>query len=297
MTKLIALYFYIEARYNNEWKYYSERFSNNNRPEFTDEELITVYLFSIMEERRFRIKDIYEFAKKYLLSWFPKLPSYQAFNNRLNRMAAVFQKMLEEVLMLQVLSGQYSPCNVVDSLPIITCSGKRKSKVAKEISEKGYCSTKSMYYYGLKIHANAMVQEGTMPLPERLVITSAAENDLNVFRNNWYDMVNKTFMGDKIYNDEPWFEALFKENNSRMFIPVKAVKGMPERIKQFNKAADDLWSKAVSAVRQPIESLFNWLIEKTDIQRASKVRSTKGLLVHVYGKLASAFLSVIIFKP
>lgn len=67
-----------------------------------------------------------------------------------------------------------------------------------------------------------------------------------------------------------------------MLSPVKTVKGQSEVIKQQNKAADDLFSKAVSTVRQPIESLFNWLIVKTDIQRASKVRSTKGLLVHVF---------------
>jgi hypothetical protein len=41
----------------------------------------------------------------------------------------------------------------------------------------------------------------------------------------------------------------------------------------------------VSAMRQPIESLFNWLIQRSGIQEASKVRSTKGLLVHCYGKL------------
>jgi hypothetical protein len=74
-----------------------------------------------------------------------------------------------------------------------------------------------------------------------------------------------------------------------MLTPVKAVKGQSEAIKQRNKAADDLFSK----VRQPIESLFNWLIVKTDIQRASKVRSIKGLLVHVFGKIAAAFIYLI----
>ena len=38
----------------------------------------------------------------------------------------------------------------------------------------------------------------------------------------------------------------------------------------------------------PIESLFNGLEEKTGIQRASKVRSYNGLLVHVFGRLAAA---------
>ncbi|NCD68106.1 transposase, partial [Mucilaginibacter sp. R11] len=32
---------------------------------------------------------------------------------------------------------------------------------------------------------------------------------------------------------------------------------------------------------------------KTDIQRASKVRSTKGLLIHVFGKIAAAFIYLV----
>jgi len=52
---------------------------------------------------------------------------------------------------------------------------------------------------------------------------------------------------------------------------VKGVKNQSEQVKQWNKAAADLFSTAVSTIRQPIKSLFNWLIEITDIQRASKV--------------------------
>ncbi len=75
--------------------------------------------------------------------------------------------------------------------------------------------------------------------------------------------------------------------------PVKGVKGQCQDIKNRDKAANHLFSTAVSRVRQPIESLFNWLIQKTDIQRASKVRSAKGLLIHIFGKIASAFINLI----
>ena len=75
--------------------------------------------------------------------------------------------------------------------------------------------------------------------------------------------------------------------------PVKGVKRQCQDIKNRDKVANDLFSTAVSRVRQPIESLFNWLIQKTDIQRASKVRSAKGLLIHIFGKIASAFINLI----
>tara|TARA_R110002049_G_scaffold122465_2_gene277292 strand:- start:2553 stop:2753 length:201 start_codon:yes stop_codon:yes gene_type:complete len=48
--------------------------------------------------------------------------------------------------------------------------------------------------------------------------------------------------------------------------------------------------EADSKIRQPIEALFSWLIEKSDIQKASKVRAAKGLTLHAYGRPAAAFI-------
>ncbi|TDE45611.1 transposase [Flavobacterium rhamnosiphilum] len=64
-------------------------------------------------------------------------------------------------------------------------------------------------------------------------------------------------------------------------------------MKNINKTADDLFSTTISMVRQPIESFFNWLIEKTNIQKASKVKSSKGLLIHIFGKIATALINLI----
>mgnify|MGYP006912198920 FL=1 len=78
-----------------------------------------------------------------------------------------------------------------------------------------------------------------------------------------------------------------------MLTPGKAIKGQREELKQRDRVFYDLFSTAVSKVRQPIESFFNWLNEKTTIQRAMKVISTNGLLVHIFGKLAITFLYLI----
>ena len=75
-----------------------------------------------------------------------------------------------------------------------------------------------------------------------------------------------------------------------MLTPVKAIKGEDAIITQREKAGRDLLSTTVSKVRQPIESFFNWLNEKINIQRAMKVRSTSGLLVHTMGKIAIVFI-------
>ncbi len=71
-----------------------QRQSNNFCPQFTDEECITVYLWGI-SQRKFEQKTIYNYTKNHLLEWFPKLPSYQAFSNRLNQLAPAFQALAE----------------------------------------------------------------------------------------------------------------------------------------------------------------------------------------------------------
>jgi hypothetical protein len=292
-VKLIEIYIYICERYEEELKYCCERFTNNNQPELTDQEIMTIYLYGIHEEQRFKVKQIHRFANEYLRSWFPSLGSYAAFNNRLNRLSEAFRHLVAPLL------SEFQPkdcCldqSLLDSMPIITCSGRRTPKVATELVNKGVCSSKGMYYHGLKLHALAFRRVDKLPFPEQLLITPASFNDLSVFKEAWSDIINRCFWGDKIYYNKGFFEQLGTEKNSIMLTPVKAVKGQTDWEKQFNKAADDLFSKAVSKVRQPIESFFNWLIEKTDFQKASKVRSTKGLMVHVFGKIAAAFINLI----
>jgi hypothetical protein len=137
--------------YFEELQYYCERFSNNKQPIFTDQEVMTIYLYGIQYQRYTKIKHIHRFACDYLLDWFPNIGSYQAFNNRLNRLGGAFTR-LSEIL---IKDFQPDDCcidqSLLDSMPIVTCSGKRIGKVAREITDKGYCSTKGMYYYGIII--------------------------------------------------------------------------------------------------------------------------------------------------
>ena len=295
-TKLVEIYLYVCEKFDKELKYSCQRFTNNNNPGFTDQEIMTIYLFVISQENHYQIKRIYRFADVYLRSWFPKLPSYAAFNNRINRLTEAFRLLTDSLLQ------EYKPIDciedqsLIDSVPIITCSGKRFGKVAPELTDKGYCSTKSLYFYGLKLHALGFRRIDHLPFPERLAITPASENDLNVYRDDWSSICNRTIFGDKIYHNVDYFNNLATTQQTFMLTPVKGIKNQSAWDKQFNKAADDLFSKAVSCVRQPIEAFFHWLIEKTDFQRASKVRSANGLLIHVFGKLAAAFI-YLIFNP
>jgi hypothetical protein len=89
---------------------------------------------------------------------------------------------------------------------------------------------------------------------------------------------------DKAYIDEA-LSNLLAHQGSPLNTPVKKEKGQKELL-LFQSALSTL----VSQVRQPIESLFNWIQEKTGIQVAFKVRSFQGLMVHVFGKIAAAMM-------
>ena len=153
--KLIAIYLYICKLHSDELKHLSQRFTNNDKPDFTDQEIMTLYLFTVQQDQRFSVSQVYAFADQYLRSWFPALPSYKAFNNRLNRLSEAFKAVAAHSLSTFIPAECSMDISLLDSMPIITFSGKRDAKVATQITDKGYCATKSLYYYGFKLHALA----------------------------------------------------------------------------------------------------------------------------------------------
>lgn len=291
--KLVKIYLYVCEKYDETLKYDCQRFSNNSIAQFTDQEVLTIYLFVMNRYGITKQKDIYNFAKDNLRSWFPDLGSYQAFNNRINFLSECMNSLLTHILTEFAPSECSEIQSVVDSMPIITCSGKRKGKVATEVTAKGYCSTKSMYYYGLKLHALGFCNKNKLPHPESFVISSAAVNDITIFKEHWSQIQNRFFFADKIYQSATMQDYMKEVHNSEILSPIKTKKGLDKALKKRDEAYNRLYSKAVSTIRQPIEALFSWIIQKTDIQNASKVRSIKGLNLHVFGRMAAAFISLI----
>ena len=293
--RLIKIYMYICDMYEQSLKYHCQRYSNNSKPLFSDEEILTIYFFVGHEQKYTLIKDIHNFAKEYLREWFPKLVSYQTFNYRLNRMAGAVTELSSQLLRMFKPSDCQEDTVIVDSMPIITCCGRnRTGKVARDIADKGYCSTKNLYYHGLKLHMVGYRRKGHLPHPCQIALSPASENDLKVFQSECMpDLFNKKIFADKIYRSSGYWEQERRDKANEFYAPVKTIKGASEEEKQRSKADDDLYSHAVSSVREPIEALFSWLNEKTNIQRACKCRSTCGLLIHTMGKIAIAFLFLI----
>jgi hypothetical protein len=183
-------------------------------------------------------------------------------------------------------TGVLPPVRLLDSMPIRMAHAKRsrRARVAPELANKGYCASKGEYYDGVKAPILGLRRPGTLPLPDSIGLTPASDHDLPVLREIAPQLQGGELSLDKAYVDEVLSQTSQAEQALTLLTPVKKAKGQATL-----EAADQWLSTAVCRVRQPIESLFNWLEEKTGIQCASKVRSCRGLLVHVFSRLAAAF--------
>jgi hypothetical protein len=283
--RLVTLFLYISKSYELELCIHVSRMSNNSKPQFSDSEVLTVYLWGIMNGHS-KIRRIYEYVRNHLSEWFPKLPAYETYVQRLNRMTPIFPALLSAIQNnFPLLSDSKFLC-LMDSMPIMTANAQRSSraKVAREIADKGWNASKQTYYCGLKLHILAVRRDGRLPLPDYIGITLASTADINVLKDIAGDIHDTELYADKAYISNALKLAL-QEQNASLNTPVKRKKGQ-QQLGIF----DQFLSTSVSRVRQPIESLFNWIHQKTGIQNASTVRSTKGLLIHTFGKLAAAML-------
>jgi hypothetical protein len=286
--RLVVLYVFVCDQFHNDFRTHCQRFSNNNTPEFTDEEVITIFLYGIMQ-RRFQIKDIYNYTSDHMADWYPDLPSYVAFVQRLNRLSGIFPLLVERIPDHFSGTGLLPNVRLIDSFPVVMANAKRSSRarVANEFANKGYCASKNLWYYGVKVHILGTKRTGTLPLAEFIGVTPASDHDLNAFRQISPYLENCRLFADPAYMDE-LEKQLLKEQETDIYTPVKKKKGQ-----EFPELFDQLFSTGVSRVRQPIESLFNRIQQKTDIQIASKVRSYNGLMVHIFGRLAAAMFIMV----
>jgi hypothetical protein len=285
---LVRIYLFVCRHYRGRLAATVQRQSNNDQPDFTDEEVLTIYLFGLAKKRE-TISEIHEYAEDHFSDWFPDLPSYQSYNRRLNRLNAVFSPLAEKALQeIDCEKSHQTMLRIADSMPVMMAKGQRASqgKVASErIADVGYCSSKDIFYHGVKLHVIAEKRSDKLPLPDRAGLTPGSENDLQALRLALPTIEGGVLCGDKAYCDGPLKERLADTQNLDLLTPIKKEKGQ-----QTLPAADKLYSEAVCRIRQPIESLFSWIDEKTGLQCASKVRSYQGLRVHVFGRFAAAML-------
>lgn len=285
-TQLIQLFTWVCSVYDTHLQGQFQRWSNNPKePDFSDQELMTIYIFGHLQGHR-QCSAIHAYMLQHWLGWFPKLPSYEACNRRLNTFHEIWPTAVQSLCPLLPDVTLTPSDQVLDSVPIMLAVRGRSchAKVARDQAEQGYCATKKMYYYGLKLHLLGQKRYQQMPVPLGLCLTPAARHDLPVLQDQFATPLPGALFGDKAYCDQATANALAAQGTT-LCTPDKQARGQTT----YGVGESGLWSRFVSTMRQPVESFFNWLIEKTGLQSAAKVRSSAGLTVHCYGKLTVAF--------
>ena len=229
---------------------------------------------------------IYDYIHHHWREWFPALPSYQSVNCRLNELTPAFELLIEQLLRSGAWQIRTTDDRLIDSVPVMLARGTRanRGRVAPDLADTGFCATKQQHYRGVKLHFIAARRSARLPLPEKIHISTASQHDLAALREVSPDLP----LGCALFGDKAYFHADTiadcKERGWFLLASYKRHRNEPER------DVPTLYNRFVSAIRQPLESLFNWLIQKTDLQNASRVRSSQGLKVHCYGKIAVACL-------
>lgn len=287
-NKLIEIYLLVCHIYdmNNHLHLQENR---NNLPTITIPELMTIYLFGQLNGH-FKKRHIYDFICNYWAEWFPDLPSYQAFNRRLNLLESDFQTVFAYLLAHlnrhQRTRGGGGD-HLIDSMPVMLAMGgkSRRAKVARSIAATGFCAVKQTHFHGVRLHLIARRQAGKLPKPTQLRLREGNVHDLTALKEqlSWLPS-DMTLFADKAYVSRDFKDHLREHKQINLITPIKKPK------KKHLSKDEKSYNKTVSSIRQPIESFFKWLIDKTDIQRASAVRSADALLVHCIGKLTFALL-------
>ena len=256
-----------------------QRLSNNSEPKFTDIQVTTIYLYGMKLGFQTK-KSVYKFAKEHLKKYCEHLPTYKQFCVRVNQLASVFAELCNLGLTEQ---AKTSKAHLADSMPVVVAKGSRsgRARTASEMCDKGYCASKKMWYYGVKIHVLAEERSNTVPVPRKIIVTTASEHDLNAGKILLEDAENIDVFADKAYIDNDWGYDL-QLNFVNLNTPFK------ERSKNQIPLDDGerAWNAMVASRRQMIESLFSQISRATRIQNANFVRSEQGLLAFIWANLA-----------
>lgn len=175
---LIEIYLFVCHVYHTSSATCYQRLSNNRAPEFTDQELITIWFFAHLEGC-FEKKKMHRLIIKYWREWFPRLPSYQTFVLRLNRLEPTFQTF--GALLSGALAARRAPefDHLVDSLPVMLAQHGHsyRARVGREIDDIGYCAAKKTRFHGVRLHCIAQRRTGCLPLPSQVWVCAASPHD------------------------------------------------------------------------------------------------------------------------
>jgi hypothetical protein len=182
---------------------------------------------------------------------------------------------------LQIPSRYYA----VDSFPLPACQRGRSycCKLYKGKEFLGYCKSKKLHYYGLKVHL--LVNEfGTIC---GFTITPASEADIKALGNWQIPLPEKSILlGDKAYNSYE-LESLLVE--------CEEIKMLPLRKKNLKRQHEPLLKQVIKSTRKIVEtaiSCVQGLFPKALVARTSRGFELK-LLMFLLAKSCADYIAAV----
>ena len=204
----------------------------------------------------------------------PNLISRRQYNDR-RKITSSLCNTIRERMASEIDGGEDFFC--IDSKLIEVCSfaHSKRCSMGKNDLEKvppiGYCASRSVYYYGYKLHAVC----GLSGAIHSFDLTKASVHDIHFLKDVKVDYSNCTVIGDRGYISAQVQLNLFETVNIRLEVPY--------RINQKEwKPAYPAFAKA----RKRIETLFSQLCDQFMIIR-NYAKDTDGLFARIIGKISA----------
>jgi Transposase DDE domain len=213
------------------------RNSNNDQPEFTDAEVITIALmqpiFGVSN-----LKRAYLLTKSFFSKAFPKLPSYAQFLARLHALAPFIGMLTMNIALKTKGEGNVY---LMDSKPIPLCKAIRHVRVRLLRDEGAYFGkNKAGWYFGFKLHLLAH-SDGTIL---GAFLTPGNWDDRDVAAALVESLsAQSVLIADLGYRDSKVLEPLLAEQYGVLLVTRSHA---PERLRPL-----------ISCVRERIETVFS----------------------------------------
>ena len=242
------------------------RASNNNRPAFTDAEVLTIGLMQGSLGVA-TLRKTYDMIRDNCPGAFPSLPGYKQWLRRLHALSALTGHLIRAALSLIVLGPMR--LYLLDSKPIPLCKPIRHGRVRLLGDEGAYFGkTSAGWFFGFKLHTITHVSGVVIAT----ILTPGNYDDRTAALALGWSTGGGLVLGDNGYSGHELFDLLYEEAGLVLVKPSDAgAKGSPARA-------------VVSSVRERIETSFRQLWDRF-VDRVY-ARSWEGLWSTIKLKLA-----------
>jgi hypothetical protein len=256
--QMTSLYVFVDNYLKEHPAQAAWRRSNNDAPEFTDAEVITLGLLQGVFGCA-TLKKTYQLVAANWRSAFPRLCSYGQWMARLHQLSALVGQLLQAAVGLCGLSGRLY---MIDGLPIRVCKSIRHGRVRLLHEDGAYFGKSSTgWFFGFKLHA--LVHHSGPILAA--VLTPANFDEREAALALCLSVDGGIVLGDLGYRSKnDWLgEALAEDADMLLIHPADAgEKGQPRRA-------------LISSVRERVETSFSGLWQRFIDRNLS--RSWQGL--------------------